>query len=603
MVSRKTIYRVVKQKDKNMFVYLLACLMVLSFATTTYSQNKTKKRILILHSYHNGQHWNDKIAEGIESVLKDNGHNIEFFFEYMDTKRFYDDRHLENLYQLLNYKYRNKTLDVIISSDDHAFNFLLNTSDTLFPGIPIVFCGINRLEESSMAGQKLFTGVAESTDLEKTIEIAMQLHPKTKNIYVLVDKTISGMAHRRQIEDIIPHFDKTVTFNPLEDVEISLIKKNLQELQKDSIVLWMNLFSDKNRNPISLDDGSMLLTKYCDVPVYSLWENRLGKGIVGGKLISGYDQGKTAAMMAWRILQGEKVENIPIVYKSPNPYKFDYKQMSRFDIEFSDLPAGSVVVNQTFSFYSENTRLVWGVAVSIIGLVAIIVILSLNIHHRKKAEEALRESEERFSLFMDYLPAVVFIKDKDGRSLFVNKYLDDNLGAKDWIGKTVFEQFPKDIAEAMQADDIKTLTEGYRIIDEIVPDKQGINHIYQTYKFRIERSGKPVLLGGIALDVTERKQAEKALRKSEEKLRLLTEMAPVGVFVTDDKGLTTYWNKKLCEITGMSVVDGMGTGWADGVHPDDRERVFGEWYESEEKRSSFYSEYRFVNKEGVVTHT
>ena len=98
----------------------------------------------------------------------------------------------------------------------------------------------------------------------------------------------------------------------------------------------------------------MLLSKYCDVPVYSLWDIRLGKGIIGGKLISGYDQGKTAAIMARRILRGEKVENIPIVYRSPIPYKFDYEQMSRFDIEILDLPAGSLVINQPYSFYSEN---------------------------------------------------------------------------------------------------------------------------------------------------------------------------------------------------------------------------------------------------------
>ena len=79
-------------------------------------------------------------------------------------------------------------------------------------------------------------------------------------------------------------------------------------------------------------------------------------------------------------------------------------------------------------------------------------------------------------------------------------------------------------------------------------------------------------------------------------------MAPVGVFVTDTGGLTTYWNKRLCEITGMRIVDGLGTGWADGVHPDDRERVFKEWYESAEKRASFNCEYRFVDRDGAVTH-
>ena len=118
-----------------------------------------------------------------------------------------------------------------------------------------------------------------------------------------------------------------------------------------------------------------------------------------------------------------------------------------------------------------------------------------------------------------------------------------------------------------------------------------------------DEKGKVTKLFGTAQDITDLKQSEAALKKSEEKFRTFTEMAPVGVFVTDADGLTTYWNKRLCEITGMQVVEGLGTGWADGVHPDDRERVFKEWYESAEKRSSFSCEYRFVDRDGAVTHT
>ena len=394
-MSAKTIYKVVQQKERDVFICLLASLIILSFSSAIFSQDETKKHVLILHSYHKGQQWNDGITKGIESVFNENGQNIELFFEYMDTKRFYDDNHLENLAQLLKNKYRSQTLDVIISSDDHAYNFLLKNSETIFPEVPIVFCGVNRLEESSLNGRKWFTGVVESTDLEKTIEVAIQLYPKTKNIFVLVDKTVSGMAHRRQIEDITSHFDKIVVFDLLEDVELSSIKKKLQELPKDSIVLWLNLFSDKNKSSISLDDVSILLRNYCDVPAYSLWDNRLGEGIVGGKMISGFAQGKTAARMAQKILQGEKIEDIQIMRKSPNPYKFDYDQMLRFDIEISDLPVGSIVINQPFSFYSEHKRLVWIVASSIVGLSAIIIILMLNMIYRKRAEKALRESEEK----------------------------------------------------------------------------------------------------------------------------------------------------------------------------------------------------------------
>ncbi|MCK4830395.1 PAS domain S-box protein, partial [bacterium] len=144
---------------------------------------------------------------------------------------------------------------------------------------------------------------------------------------------------------------------------------------------------------------------------------------------------------------------------------------------------------------------------------------------RNQAQEALRESEERFSLFMDYFPECAFIKDQETRTLFVNKYMNDIFGAKEWLGKTVFELFPSDVAEKMMADDRITLDSGYRTAIEEIPDKNGVIHIYETYKFKLNRQNKPPLLGGIALDITERKHAEEQIKKSlKEKEVLLKEI-------------------------------------------------------------------------------
>jgi ABC-type uncharacterized transport system substrate-binding protein len=291
----------------------------------------------------------------------------------MDTKRLYDDLHLNNFYQLLSHKFHNHKFDAIICTDDHAYNFILERSHELFPKTPIVFCGVNNFNEASLAGRNWITGVVESTDLTKTIKIALRLHPKIKNVFILVDKTVSGMAHRKQLEEIVSQLNKTLTFDIPDDIELPLLKKKLQKLSKDSIVLWMNFFSDKFGNPISLEDVSDLLQKYCNVPVYSLWDTRLDKGAVGGMLTSGHAQGEAAAKVALRIINGEKVENIPVIKESPNRYMFDYKQLKRFNIKSSLIPNGSIIINKPSSFYSEHTALVWLCLIIIVGLSMIIL--------------------------------------------------------------------------------------------------------------------------------------------------------------------------------------------------------------------------------------
>ena len=131
-----------------------------------------------------------------------------------------------------------------------------------------------------------------------------------------------------------------------------------------------------------------------------------------------------------------------------------------------------------------------------------------DITERKQSELALLESEQRFWSFMEYLPAVVFLKDHEGRTLFVNKFMDSAFGASKWVGKTMVEVFPGEIGEKFVADDINSIQMGYQRIEESMYQLDGLLHDYETQKFVINRTGREPLLGGISLDITERKLAE-----------------------------------------------------------------------------------------------
>jgi PAS domain S-box-containing protein len=113
----------------------------------------------------------------------------------------------------------------------------------------------------------------------------------------------------------------------------------------------------------------------------------------------------------------------------------------------------------------------------------------------------------------------------------------------------------------------------------------------------------PVEGGGIVAfshDITERKRAEEALRKSEHRFQTLAEMSPVGIFRTDAQGSTTYVNPRWCQISGMSKEEALGAGWLGAVHSDDKEKLSNGWRSATEVYNSSVAEYRFVRKDGTI---
>lgn len=141
-----------------------------------------------------------------------------------------------------------------------------------------------------------------------------------------------------------------------------------------------------------------------------------------------------------------------------------------------------------------------------------------DITDKKLMNEALFESESRFSQFMDYLPALAFLKDFDGKYLFTNRYMQQILGSKDWIGKTTLEILPNETGRRYSEEDKKLKEIGYTISEGNVKHLNGDVREYETQKFTINRLGKEPILGGISIDITVRKNAEKAMLLAKENL-------------------------------------------------------------------------------------
>jgi PAS domain S-box-containing protein len=135
-----------------------------------------------------------------------------------------------------------------------------------------------------------------------------------------------------------------------------------------------------------------------------------------------------------------------------------------------------------------------------------------DITQRKQAEQDLKEKEERFHSFMNNSPAIAFMKDSEGRLIYHNRPFERffRQGEEELLGKTELELFPPDVARKLRENDLAVVSAGKTVeMVERVPSPDGVWRDWLVLKFPFQDASGRTLIGGVAVDITDRRRAEK----------------------------------------------------------------------------------------------
>ena len=416
------IYKYDKKYEQYMRPGFGAYFLIILLLITAYPVNgeNYSPQVFILSSYNPGMSWNDNIIRGIFDGFMRSDVSPDYYIEYMDTIRISDTALYQNLSEFYRKKYRDKKIDIIVSTDDEAFQFLKDYRDSIFPDTKVVFTGLNYYTPGMITDTGNFTGIIENDDVVNTTLTAIDLLPETKTIYLINDASQSGMAWEKKIRGLIRSFaDRPISFIRWGNLSYQELVAKIDGLEKDSIILLLTYHRDPDGKIFSDEDFVSLIAAHSPVPVFAVSDTYLNKGITGGKITSAYKQGELAGVTAANVLKGTNISSIPITTDQP-VYYFDYQYLSRFNIPDTLLPEGSLVLNRP----EVQTIPLWiaYLAFIIIAFMSLILLLLLYyIRIRRRIEEDLRRSQHRNAVLLGAIPDLMVTISDDGTILDIRQ--------------------------------------------------------------------------------------------------------------------------------------------------------------------------------------
>jgi PAS domain S-box-containing protein len=227
-----------------------------------------------------------------------------------------------------------------------------------------------------------------------------------------------------------------------------------------------------------------------------------------------------------------------------------------------------------------------------------------NISERKLIEQAQQETEERLRAILDNTPAVVFMKDLQGRYLLVNKRWAKlfHTTPEETVGKFDHDIFPPDLARVFRENDAKVAEAGMPMqMEEFVPHDDG-THTYLSVKFPLrDAAGRIHAVGGVATDITEQKKFTRALEQSEERFKLAVRGTNDGIWDWDIRTGEVFFSPHWKSMVGYEddEIENNFFSFEKLLHPDDHDRVIAVLNDYLQSRIPRYAvEFRFRHKDG-----
>ena len=330
-------------------------------------------------------------ADLVRTLTSNSADRIEVYNETMDHSRFGSNDYELLLRDFLRTKYSDKKIDMAIAIFGPSLDFLLNYGSAIFPGTPIVFCGIDKTELSKRSLPPHVSGVLVKREFAPTVDIALSLHPKTERAVVVAGTSDFDTRLLEEAKKEFRAYEDRLTFRYLTTLPLQDLLTELSHLPPQSLVFYTTLFRDGAGETFVPHEVVERVSAAANAPTYGFLDQYVGHGIVGGHVYSLSAHGVATAKLALQVLSGDEPSGGPVEVPT-NKLLFDWRQLQRWGISESKLPKGSEIWFREPSAWDQyKTPIAW-IAAAILVQALLIALLIHERQYRRRAERTARET-------------------------------------------------------------------------------------------------------------------------------------------------------------------------------------------------------------------
>jgi PAS domain S-box-containing protein len=591
-------------------VTLLSCLLLGTQAISPQSPSgsvappREVRRVLIFNELGLWSPGVYAIDKEIFSALRNSPYQVEFYSEDLDTSLFPDEATQQRFHEWYFRKYQDRKPDLIVAVGPSAIKFMAESHKVFSPNTPIIFWSSTDESAELPRIDGAFTGVFGVAQPEKTLAAALRLQPDTEHVVV-----VGGVApYDRHLETLVKQsfgkYEAQLDFIYLTDLPMPQLLERLKHLPSHSIVYHTSIMQDSaGTHFVDAVQSVPMVASAAKAPVFAVDDVDVGSGTVGGDVFSFSLAGRVLAEMASKILNGEKPENIPIV-RGANIFIFDWRALNRWGLKESNLPPGSIVLNRQPSVWESYKWYIIGGICLVLIQSSLILGLLFQRSRAKKAESELTIAYDRLRMAVEASKSVGWDLDvKTGRDSWFG-----DLQTMFGVPSGTFVGTMADFRRRVHPDDRDLVSNAFAdaqlnrkpYVSEfrVVRVDQTVRWITAHGKFYYDSNGAAYRMLGMATDVTDAMLMEQQVRESEERFRLVANTAPVMIWMSGPDKLCTYFNQQWLEFTGRPLQSELGDGWAEGVHPDDRDRCLKTYLQAFDRGERFKMQYRIKRHDG-----